>query len=310
MTGDFRNQRANDLCQCGSGERYKHCHKPLHRTRASRYLEAAREFYLKRWSRNATNHRSLGHYDWMIDQVPEGGKRILDIGIGDGAGVEAILRRLAPEKVIALEENPMCAQRAKSRLAESCGDCSIVERMMTQQITDDSAEYRSMFVRGSIPAEAKVTIVLTDPLFDPFLVEDIAHLGPFDLVTAWLLGSHEAREHSVEVQRLGVSTTTEYRLRVQNAVYDLADKVLASGGVLQMVDRVFHPDLEIMRDELRRSHAEQAEPTTLEISSVSFLPYHEASGASVGLMHGKTGEVISSVEGGQLHLSSVVSRKS
>jgi SEC-C motif len=309
MSRGFKNQRANDLCQCGSGERYKHCHKPLHRTPQNRYLKVAREFYLKRWLRNAANHASLGHYDWMIDQLPQGGNRILDVGVGDGAGVEALFRKLKPDKIISLEENPVCAQKAKLRLAEAHLGCTIIERMISEQIADAAADYRSTFLRGAITANEQITILLTDPLFDHFLAQDLSAVGPFDVVTAWLLGSHEAREYSIELQQLGVSTTTEYRLRVQNAVYDLADEALGHGGILQIVDRIQHPDLELIRQELFRSHGEQAETTNLRVHSVSFTPYQEASGASVGLMHGETGKVIDLTDA-QIYLASIISIKS
>jgi SAM-dependent methyltransferase len=305
---NFKSQRANDPCACRSGMLYKRCHKVLHRAPPKKYLETARKFYFDRWAVNAASHAKLGHYDWMIDQLPGGARRVLDIGIGNGAGVQALLRRLQPDVVIALEENPFCIRKARQRLETTAGLVALVERLATPQIDPDDADYRSEIVGGQIPTAAKVTIVLTDPLFDRSLAEDLSSTGPFDLVTGWLIGSHEARENSVEIQSQGISSATEYRLFVQNVVYEIADRVLRPGGVLQLVDRIQHPDLEKMREDLLRSHAEQAEGTTLQVRDVSFTPYQEAPGGRVTLISEKTGEIATA--GVPMYLASIVAVKS
>jgi len=80
---------------------------------------------------------------------------------------------------------------------------------------------------------------------------------------------------------LGHMTAAKYRLLVQNAAYEFADKLFAVGGRPQVGDRLPVQDIEPMRAELLASHADQAAPTTLKVTDTAFLEYQEVgSGAS------------------------------
>ena len=54
--------------------------------------------------------------------------------------------------------------------------------------------------------------------------------GPFDAVTCWLIGTHHARTYNEVFDAINVSDVLEYRLSVQNRVYELADQILRAGG--------------------------------------------------------------------------------
>lgn len=282
--GKVTRLNASDRCICGSGKSYKTCHKPLHQTSPRRYLGEARKFYINRWVVNASVHARSDHYDWMIDQIPGSVHRLLDVGLGEGSGLAAMLRRFSPERAVALEENPECIRRAVTKLKASGAVADIVTRMSTVPVGKDSKEYDLAFTRDAIAATGAVTIVVSDPLFDHDLADDLDAAGPFDLVTVWLMGSHEARENSRDLMALGHMTAARYRILVQNAVYELADEVLAVGGRLQVVDRMPAQDLELARDELLASHTEQAEPTALDVTDIAFLEYQEAGDGGVKML--------------------------
>ena len=71
-----------------------------------------------------------------------------------------------------------------------------------------------------------------------------------------------------------------YRLKVQNSVYELADQILRTGGVLQAVDRAHSPDSQILKDDVIRSHKEQASVTSLQVDSMAHRAYTEPSKAN------------------------------
>lgn len=270
-------------CRCGSGLPYKRCHRPLDRTPARRYLAEARKFYIGRWAVNASMHARAGHYDWMIDQIPGRVHRLLDIGVGEGAGLATMLRRLAPRHAIGLEENPECVRRARAKLAHAGYRAEVVTRMTTVPLGPDTKAYGLAFDRDDL-SDKGVAILVTDPLFDPTLQEDLAALGRFDLITVWLVGAHEAREHSCDLMALGPMTSARYRLLVQNRAYELADALLAVGGRLQIVDRLPAQDLDLASDDLAANHADQAAPTSLEVADIAFCEYRESGSAGIKML--------------------------
>jgi hypothetical protein len=246
-------------------------------------LEAAQKFYVERWAKNAAAHTAAGDYDWMLDQLSVPASRVLDIGVGEGSGAEAILRRLQPTALVAVEENRLCAERAKARLTKAEHDVEILNRLEVHHRAN-LRDYSFTFQGGAIAAASRVAIVISDLLIDPTLADDLISSGPFDAVTAWLIGAHEARQYCEEIDKFQISSPAEYRLRMQNSVYELANVALRAGGQLQIVDRIQHRDLDAMRAEFIRSHTEQAEPTTLQVESVDFRKYNEGSGRRVTLI--------------------------
>lgn len=81
----------NDICWCGSGLKYKHCHYDLDTAPADRRLSVARKIYDRNWQKNAAHYASQGCYEWMASLLkPFAPKRILDIGCGEGSGILAL----------------------------------------------------------------------------------------------------------------------------------------------------------------------------------------------------------------------------
>lgn len=117
--------------------------------------------------------------------------------------------------------------------------------------------------------------VIRDPTtggwLDSELVRWLYSVGPFDAVVCWLIGTHKL---DAEI----ATSPSAYRLRVQNATYELASKLLSPGGMLHVVDRGTVPSSEVSREETRQllweTHCEQATVTDLTVSQdIEFFPY-------------------------------------
>lgn len=118
-----------------------------------------------------------------------------------------------------------------------------------------------------------VALIEADVCNDPHVEEVLLAEGEFDAVTVWLSGVHMKRQEHQTVARANIQSDYQHRLFVQNHVYELADKVLRQGGVLQVVDRGEAPTTQMLRDDLTRSHGEQAAPTSLQVQAIAHAPW-------------------------------------
>ncbi len=104
---------------------------------------------------------------------------------------------------------------------------------------------------------------------DKFLEEWLSSVE-IDRILCWLIGSHGARMFNKVVNEKGINTPGEYRIIVQNEVYELADRVLKKDGLLHIVDRVKYPETDLERKYFRESHEDQASVTSLIIGDIEF----------------------------------------
>jgi hypothetical protein len=133
---------------------------------------------------------------------------------------------------------------------------------------------------GGLPeSDAQVVLVESDVLNDEGMHRHLSAAAPFDAVACWLMGTHSAREANEAIDALHIATSAEYRLRVQNRVYELADTVLRPGGVLHVVDRGQAPTSKELVEDIVRAHEEQAEVTSLVVRSPpTWRPYEADAG--------------------------------
>ena len=265
----------NEACYCGSGLKYKKCHRSLDGAAPEDFPRVAREIYARRWSTNSDHFSADGHYDWMARLLAEyQPKRVLDIGCGNGAGILALYRIAMGEQgtLISLEENPECLRVAVERSRKHHPSVRHVLRSERRQSHgEEIVSYRPLRsdeMRGFL-------LIESDILSDPNLLSTLVAVEPFDAVTIWLIGSHDARSRCANLRQYGIRDVGEYRLHVQNTVYELADRILRHGGVLQVVDRGITPDSEELQSDVLQGHREQAEPTTLEVINLNYRPYEE-----------------------------------
>ncbi|MBA5706310.1 class I SAM-dependent methyltransferase [Pseudomonas fulva] len=239
--------------------------------RALYQLNSFRKAYIKSWGINSEGHLAQGHYPWMAERV-KGFPRTLEIGCGVGHSTLALLQQ--GHTVVCVEENPQCIAATRKRLADE-GFCVEVIARETPVSLDENA-YRLIYSEIPEAPEADCLLIEGDALNDPALEAWLERQPKFDAVACWLLGIHDARGHNAAVDLALMPTAYEHRIFVQNRVYEIADRILRSGGVLSVIDRAQTPTTQDMVEKLLQHHREQASVTSLVVQPVEYTPHVES----------------------------------
>lgn len=239
--------------------------------RALYQLNSFRKAYIKSWGINSEGHLAQGHYPWMAERV-KGFPRTLEIGCGVGHSTLALLQQ--GHTVVCVEENPQCIAATRKRLADE-GFCVEVIARETPVSLDENA-YRLIYSEIPEAPEADCLLIEGDALNDPALEAWLERQPKFDAVACWLLGTHDARGHNVAIDLALMPTAYEHRIFVQNRVYEIADRILRSGGVLSVIDRAQTPTTQDMVEKLLQHHREQASVTSLVVQPVEHTPHVES----------------------------------
>jgi SAM-dependent methyltransferase len=237
-------------------------------------IEIHRREYEDEWRTDASYFSQIGAYDWMCQSL-NGLKSILEVGCGVGYSTLALATR--GYQVVSVDENPYCCYAAAKLIENSKFDVTQIHRGKVNAISEDVYSQRFDPIQlGTL--EKQITILDGDVIFDQNLKDWLKTVGPFDAVICWLIGTNHARQFVEDRKRLPWRNDGEYRLRVQNSSYKLADSILRVGGILNIVDRGQTPTGEkremLILDDIA-SHHEQAEGTSLEVdpNSIRHLPY-------------------------------------
>lgn len=239
--------------------------------RALYQLKSFRKAYIKSWGINSEGHLAQGHYSWMAERV-KGFPRTLEIGCGVGHSTLALLQQ--GHTVVCVEENPQCIAATRKRLADE-GFCVEVIARETPVSLDENA-YRLIYSEIPEAPQADCLLIEGDALNDPALEAWLERQPKFDAVACWLLGTHDARGHNAAVDLALMPTPYEHRIFVQNRVYEIADRILRSGGVLSVIDRAQTPTTQDMVEKLLQHHREQASVTSLVVQPVEHTPHVES----------------------------------
>ncbi|MFK0092369.1 class I SAM-dependent methyltransferase [Pseudomonas sp. NPDC090592] len=234
-------------------------------------LNRFRKDYIKSWGINSQGHLDQGHYGWMAERL-NGYPRTLEIGCGVGHSTLALLKQ--GHTVVCVEENPHCIAATQRLVAENGYSVAVIARE-TPKSLDDNA-YRLIYKDvGNVP-KADCLLIEGDALHDPRLEAWLEQQPRFDSIACWLLGTHDARGHNIAVNLASMPTSREHRIFVQNNVYEIADRVLRSGGILTVIDRAETPSTDEIITRLMNHHREQASVTTLEVKTVEHTPHVES----------------------------------
>jgi SAM-dependent methyltransferase len=296
----------NDPCWCDSGRKYKKCHKDFDDAPQERKYAEAQRLYASTWTTTAQLQHDRGDYDWMAQQLkPYRVERLFDVGCGSGHGLLALAATLpAPLRIVAVDENLDCLRVARDTLAKAGLSPVLIARV-------DCAHTPFGFIQKARPFAGPLpqplALLEADPMTDPYLEGALHADGPFDAVTIWLTGAHMWRRMNFVSQSRGVRSEHDLRILLQNEVYELADRILRPGGVLQVVDRSEAPTTDFLHNAYIQSHREQAEPTTLDVREIAYRPWSEPVG-------GKTQMILATPEGREgvepeLALVSIISVK-
>ncbi len=237
------------------------------------FLDGERALYAAEWSdHNAALFERGGHYGWMADQIA-GCQQVLEVGTGDGRSTAELLSR--GHSVVSIDENVGCVMLARDRLSGAGFPITLHEREVERVAIGHQYAIRYADV-GALAHSRPGSAVLLEGniLTDQGLCKALDRLANFDAVICWLIGIHRA----VHLDAAHDGRPTEqaiYRLRVQNGVYVLADRILRPGGVLHIVDRTHREDDEA-RLEIEAAHQEQAGPTSMAVETVAYRDCRDA----------------------------------
>lgn len=263
-------------------------------------LARERSSYLASWSATAATLRRDGHYAWMASFL-EGRPLVLEIGTGSGESTLALLE--AGHTVVGVEENPLCLERAE-RLIRDAGFGVVREHR--EELHASARDYAITYSRPTSRIERGTAVLLEgDTLNDDGLVEWLAASGPFDAIACWCIGSHPARLANSAV---GERDERSYRFLVQDGAYELADRILAPGGLYHVVDRCG-----VVTDEVRRTllriHEDRARAASFEVDpEIAARPY-ASSGADGCSMVFVKGEGEKMPDFSAFSFASIVARK-
>lgn len=251
------------------------------------WLADLRGTYAKLWAETADEHAQHGHYAWMAEQLPVRG-RVLEIGCGNGQSSLALVR--SGQTVLAVDENPVCVEKAMELLATN-GVPFDVERR--EAVTFTGGKYVIDYSPPTVAPFAKaVTLLEGDTLADEDLLRWISTVGPFDAVVCWLVGSHSGRHANRGLSKFEFTNATHYRLKTENLIYELADGVLRPGGYLHIVDRGEAPTSPMLLNDAIQAHRDQASVTSLEVQGLTYQRYDpETLATAMEFMPGLSGRV-------------------
>lgn len=299
----------NAPCHCGSGKKYKHCHLEIDNASPKKRLFITQDQYSKSWQKNADHYMMQGCYDWIVDQIAKyKPTKIFDVGCGNGHGLKSLATRFPAVQIASIEENKVCIDQASKLLRTANIQVDIIARM--NHVITGSSGHELIFDASQFIIPSGVSIIEGDiVLQDNLLYDALIDSGPYDLVTVWLIGSHLLRHECENIASLRISSSGEYRLRVQNKVYQLADEILRPGGVLQVVDRGEPPDTDVLKNDIIRAHREQASSTSLEFVDLQYREYSEASESGSIVMEITPGLLSTESNSSRMAMVSIISKK-
>jgi len=269
-------------CWCGSGKIYRDCHQRIDKASGLGKIKEAHNIYIESWATNADSLNQQGCYAWLAGLLAEySPKRMFDIGCGSGEGLLALATRFPDATILSVEENGACIEKSQ-KLLESHGvevkSCLRLDRKIRQ---GDFHKIEPSTDRLPESLGGRVCIVESD-LFseNEAFLQWLSEIGPFDVVTVWFVGTHMMRRYCTEIRGRNISSSGQYRLFVQNRVYEIADKILRGGGCLQTADRTEFPKNEELKEDYLESHRDQASVTDLVVKRAEYRKYREITGAT------------------------------
>lgn len=237
------------------------------------FLDDRRATYAASWTTTyAAAFEAGGHYGWMADAIPVSEyPRILEVGTGDGRPAALLLSR--GHDLVSIDENIGCLWTASERLTSEGFEPCLLDRVEGRRIVGD--HYQEAFRTVDLVGLRTLRAVLVEGniLIDVGLHDALAAAGPFDAITCWLMGTHEAVHRNAYLRNIKTDELN-YRIQVQRTLCELAGRLLRPGGILHFVDRGVRSDDEAA-DILTEDYGKRAEGTQLRLEELAFRHYVE-----------------------------------
>ncbi len=236
-------------------------------------LSIFRKKYTKEWDITSSFFDAEGHYAWMSGQMTNY-DHILEIGCGVGYSTLSLLKD--GHSVVSVEENPECINLTKELLEKNGFSVTTIQR--ERIISKGEEKYKILYsdINLNDVESSDALLIEGDALKDKKLTQWLSKNKKYDGVVCWLLGTHSYRGHNTCMDLFQISNSSDHRLLVQNMVYELADIILRSKGVLNIIDRAQLPDTKELREDLINSHKEQASVTDLIVNELTHREYKES----------------------------------
>ncbi|MCI1228987.1 methyltransferase domain-containing protein [Kerstersia gyiorum] len=238
-----------------------------HENKQLQQLDKLQREYAVKWEVSASAHQQEGDYEWLAADLEEC-HSVLEIGCGAGHSTLSLLA--GGHRVTVVEENPHCIELTRDRLEQAGYRVQVMLRGNPEAL--DSG-YEVAY--GDVGTVENVDCVLIegDVLEDAKLSAWLSKHERFDAVICWMMGTHQYRGHDGVLVARKITEVWQYRIFVQNEVYDLAEIVLRSGGILSVADRLETPSTERMHNSIMQNHREQASTTSLQVRKLRHKPY-------------------------------------
>ncbi|WP_298869258.1 hypothetical protein [uncultured Gimesia sp.] len=194
--------------------------------------------------------------------------RIVEVGTGDASGTMALFKN--GSVIVSIEENPYCFELAQKNLENAGIPFTAVPLSEIPPQHSGKNEIRHENILAEMPVEGVLLLegnVLKDQRLEVWLREH----APFDGIACWNIGTSP-------LNWIVDSNASEYRLKVQNIVYQMGHFILRPDGILHIIDRG-HAPKENQRQEMTLAqlevHQDQASITNLQVDpEITFRVYN------------------------------------
>lgn len=206
----------------------------------------------------------------MVGNFIKNYKLVIEIGCGDGSSTLELCNE--GHNVISIDENIECLKLTKDKLEHNGYNVSLIKREHLLALHEKRYKINYSKINHKIN-ENSVLLIEGDILEDRNLLQWLKDNKPYDAIVCWLIGTHGYRIFNDIISERNLSTPGDYRLVVQNRIYEVADELLRCQGILHVVDRGETPDKDSIKEDYIESHKEQASVTSLTVSSLEYREY-------------------------------------
>ncbi|HEY8889891.1 MAG TPA: class I SAM-dependent methyltransferase [Clostridium sp.] len=263
---------------------------------AIKRIEQERKKYAKDWCVDAKKFTEDKDYEWM-ESIIKSYKMVIEIGCGDGSSTLTLCN--AGHNIVSIDENIECLKLTKNKLELAGYSVSLIKR--ESLLILNPKKYKINYSRiDSDINEKSVLLIQGDIIEDRNLLQWLKDNRPYDAIVCWLIGTHGYRIFNDIISDRRIKTPGDYRLTVQNRVYEIADELLRSNGVLQIVDRGETPDKASIKEDFIESHKDQASVTSLIVNSLAYRNYDNNidNGTRMNVTIGNKMEIITKLPNG------------